>query len=91
MYNLRLGSFGPAVRYSELELLAGSGELDPQTLQDLQTMTRAVEVGYVIPKIPEWPQIEAILAEAVSAAISQTKTAEQALSDAAREIQSIMQ
>ncbi len=90
MYNLRLGSFGPAVRYSELDLLEQNSEIDPQPLSDLKTMTSAVERGYVIPKIPEWPQAEAVLAEAVSAAVSQSKTAEQALNDAAREIERLL-
>jgi len=78
------------VRYSELPLLEARPEMEAAALEDLRTMTKAVEQGYVIPKVPEWPQAESVLSEAISAAVSLTKTPEQALNDAAKEIEQLM-
>jgi len=91
LYNLRKQSFGPAVRYSELEMLKNDETLSDEVIRDLNIMTEVLNRGYVVPKIPEWPQVQDIMAEAVSAAISRDKTPSEALSDAATDIRKVLE
>lgn len=86
LYRLRSRVFGPPVRRSELPLLTRDPSLSKEDLRALEVMTKALEQGSVFPRIPEWPQVQDRLAEAISDAISLRSTPQAALDAAARDI-----
>ncbi|MCL6571555.1 MAG: extracellular solute-binding protein [Bacillus sp. (in: Bacteria)] len=86
LYRLRKESLGPAVRKSELALLKQDTTLSKDYMHALEVMSAAAAQGTVVPRIPEWPQVQEYIAEAVSDAIARNKTPKQALDLCAQRI-----
>lgn len=89
-YALRKINFQAPTSQSELTLLEADTDLTTLQRESLAAMSKAVDNGSLVPGIPQWSQIQDRLNVAMQEALGDQKTPQEALDDAQKDIEKIL-